>query len=43
MRRLVVVPLLLALVSCSRDLSFEELDALWDAAKADERREATAS
>jgi tetrapyrrole methylase family protein/MazG family protein len=25
-----------------RDLSFEELDALWDAAKADERREATA-
>jgi MazG family protein len=24
-----------------RDLSFEELDALWDAAKADERREAT--
>jgi uncharacterized protein YabN with tetrapyrrole methylase and pyrophosphatase domain len=25
-----------------RDLSFEELDALWDAAKAHERREATA-
>jgi tetrapyrrole methylase family protein / MazG family protein len=25
-----------------RDLPFEELDALWDAAKADERREATA-
>ena len=25
-----------------RDLSFEELDALWDAAKADERREASA-
>jgi MazG family protein len=25
-----------------RDCSFEELDALWDAAKADERREATA-
>jgi tetrapyrrole methylase family protein / MazG family protein len=25
-----------------RDLSFDELDALWDAAKADERREATA-
>lgn len=25
-----------------RDMSFEELDALWDAAKADERREATA-
>ena len=25
-----------------RDLSFEELDALWDAAKAYERREATA-
>jgi ATP diphosphatase len=25
-----------------RDMSFEELDALWDAAKAAERREATA-
>jgi tetrapyrrole methylase family protein/MazG family protein len=25
-----------------RDMTFEELDALWDAAKADERREATA-
>jgi len=25
-----------------RDLSFEELDALWDAAKVDERREASA-
>jgi len=25
-----------------RDLSFEQLDALWDAAKADERREASA-
>ena len=25
-----------------RDLSFDELDALWDAAKADERGEASA-
>ena len=25
-----------------RDMTFEQLDALWDAAKADERREKTA-